>query len=550
MALMADQFSTTTSKGFGPFFLPKGCLGDHVSVAQLIPTQIVDFQAIVDKLGLVDPFLESTKNFGRVVWPHSLVVRHRMIKSKRAIVGVDKGMAKTWAALSVFEDPLVNKGIPGFTVLILCPEKGMGSYIRDIKMFPNWEGKIQLVYGSKASRERQWKNSTARYFICTYASFLSDSGQRTNSKVTKEVSELIVPDWVLRNQIDGVVCDEYHRYFRRKESKTFQVLERLFRHTEYFFPMSGSVLSKGPQDAWAALHMCDRNLWSSYWKYVYTWCEVDDGMFGKVVGGPRRDRVDKWQTAVSDNLIYITADMVADMPPKTRDFLDCEMTPQQRRLHDDLTQRLFYMPDDESGDIVFAENALVKIHKLRMALICPEAVSPGLGVGQGIEDIWDDAQDSGVNQYAIFTPFKAPLPILAGWLRNKGARVWVLQGGIGLDEQTRRLDDWRGSLSTADPDHPSIILSTTKYAESWEVPEARYGYMLGYEWDPEDNKQAEDRLRRLISIGMTYIRYVRHKNAYDSDMMELIIDKMIDVRHMFANWIQFRNYVSANQKSH
>lgn len=505
-----------------------------------IPTEVIDFEAIAAKLGLQNPTYYASEE--TQLWGHQLVTLHKAKKRKRCILGLDKGMGKTLTVLSIFEDPEVHKDTPGFTVLILCPEKGMGSYIRDIQKFPEHADKIQLVYGNKGERKQRWKNSRAKYFICTYASFLSDIGYRTNNKKSGEQAEAIAPKWVINNQIDGVVFDEYHRQFRRHTSKAFDAFCKLFRHTEYLYPMSGSVLSKGPQDAWAALHLVDPKLWSSYWKYVYTWCEVEDGMFGKVVGGPRLDRVKQWQAAVADDLIYITAEMVSKMPPKQRDLLDVHMELWQRKLHNNLRDNLY--AETEDGDFLFAENALTKIHKLRMALICPTALHPSYGVGQGIQDIRDDALDGGIDRYAIFTPFKAPIPHLETWLRAQGVNVWTLQGGIGLDEQTRRINAWRASLGTATPENPSVLLSTIKYAESWEIPEARYGYLLGYEWDPEDNKQAEDRLRRLVSVGMTYIRYVRHKGAYDEDLLNLIVEKNINVSSMFKDWGQFKRILA------
>lgn len=494
---------------------------------------VVDWLAMADKLGLTQPF-ETIDLRG-----HQLCGRHKLFKRKRCILSMDKGLGKTPLILSIFEHEEVHKNNPGFTVLILCPEKGMGSYIRDIQKFPEYAEKIQLVYGSRAQRERQWKNQRARYFICTYASFLADLGVRLNNKKTQATSIPIVPKWVLNNQIDGVVFDEFHRQFRSRKSKAAQVFAKLFKSTEYCYPMSGSAVSKGPEDLWAALHIVDPVFWSTYWGYVATWCEVDDYGFGKTIIGPRADRVEKWRAAVGPYVFHVTSDMVADMPEKQRDFLDVVLPPWQRHLHDSLRDRLYAETPD--GEIIFAGNALTKINKLRQVLICPKVLSPEYDVGQGIQDVFDDALDSGANRYAIFTPFRAPIPILAAWLEARGARVWVLQGGIGLDEQTRRLDAWRHSLLSADPDHPSIILSTIKYAEAWEIPEARYGYLLGYEWDPEDNKQAEDRLRRLISIGITYIRYVRHLGAYDEDIIDLLVMKTQNVRLMFKSWGQLKS---------
>lgn len=519
-------------------------------------TPTVDFEALCRQLGLEQPWDASDPNIRALTedsqgvwqgWHHQLYARWRIMRRKRIILSMDKGLGKTSVILSIFEDPNVHKNIPGFTVIILCPEKGMGSFIRDLKKFPGeTQNKFQVVLGQAASRERQWKNHKATYFICTYATFLADTGRRllNKSKVEqgKELprhSTMIAPTWAVDASVDAVVCDEFHRQFRSYKSAAFKLFASIFKDVEYFIPMSGSAVDEGPEDLWPALHLVDRKLWSSYWKYCYTWCDVQDTHFGKRVKGPNPSRVKLWRAAVAQDVIHITAEMVKGMPGKQRDFLDVEMQPWQKKLHNDLRDRMYHETPD--GDFLFADNPLTTINMLRQALICPKVLSQEYGYGQGIEDIWDDAFEGGIHQYALFTPFKAPIPHLKQYLESKGARVWVLQGSIGLQEQEKRLSEWRASLDKATAEHPSILMSTILYAESWEIPEARYAYLLGYEWSPEQNKQAEDRLRRLISVGITYIRYVRHLGAYDEDLITILVEKAANVRLMYNNWYKLKD---------
>lgn len=516
----------------------------------------VDFAAQIQRLGIKQvwepPFWQG--------WDHQLLATWWVKKYKRTILSIDKGMGKTSIALALGEDPEVHKNVPGFTVLIFTNEKGMAAYLRDIKKFPvdsdrfNPEDKIQLVYGNKAQRAKRWANNKAKYFIVTYSAFLSDCGVRDSKHVGGR--ESIIPKWALDGSVDMVFCDEFHRVFRSYKSKTFNLFKKIFKDVEYFIPMSGSAVDKGPQDLWPALHLCDPKLWSSYWKYVYTWCDVEDSHWGgKTIQGPKAGAVANWRKLMKSGYVFhVTADMVADMPPKTRDFLDCQITGEQLRIHNDFLRQKWAELKGEDGetDYVFATNPLAMAHKLRLTLICPKAIDPSLPIGQGILDIQEDALEGGVKQYAVFTPFRDPIPHLYSHLKQCGANVWVLQGGIGLDEQERRLGEWRASLPMATPDRPSIILSTVKYAESWEIPEARYGYFLGEEYVREDNLQAEDRLRRLISVGMTYIRYVRFVGTYQSNIIDALLDKASNWRMMFSGWANvvnlIRNYV--DQKSH
>lgn len=514
--------------------------------------QTLDHELVI-KWGLKQPF-EFLVQQGKPLRDFQLVARHRIKQAKRLILSLDKGTGKTLTVLSVFEDPAVHKNISGFTVVILCPEKGIGSWLRDIQLFPEHVDKFSVVRGSKGRRGELWRKPNARYFICTPATFLSDMGIRADKKLddgNEVLAQAIVPKWLLQHQADAFVIDEFHRIMRRRQSKFFKYAEKassIVQKVEYLVLMSGSAVSKDPSDLWPALHLVDRKLWSSFWKYVYTWCEVADNGFGKQIVGPKLDRTDRWRAAVGPYVFHRTRDMLGDqLPPKSRFTLDVEMEPSQKKLHDTLMFESFaQIGEGEDMDFIFASNTLVRLHKLRTALICPKALSPQLGYGAGIEAIYEDARDSGLTRYFMHTPFKAPIPFLADYLQQQGCRVWTLQGGVGLDEQNRRLEQWRTSLVNAEPERPSVLISTTKYAESWECPEASYGYALGYEWDPEDNKQAEDRILRLgKSVAPVFWYYVRHRFAYDEEMLQTLIQKGMNREAMFEGWGRSRHWIQS-----
>ena len=512
----------------------------------------MDYKSTVEKLGLSQPW-EPPHWQG---WDHQLLARHEAIKSRRFILSMDKGTGKTSTVLSIFEGPEIQKP-PGFTVLIFTTEKGMGAYVRDIEKFPNHKGKVALIYGNKAQRTKAWqaagKNSATRYFVCTYAGFLSDSGLRGDGE-KGTLSTAILPKWVVDDSVDAVVCDEFHRVFRNRTSKIFGLFKRLFKSTRYFIPMSGSAVDRGPQDLWPALHLVDQKFWSSYWNYVGAFCEVEESGFGKRIIGPRNEAA--WRRIVRPYMFHVTADQVHDMPPIFRDALDVTLPKWQKDIHDNLRAAMFHefhefnMDDDNEdgggGGFIFAQNTMVKTYKSRLALICPKVFSPSFGYGQAIEDVADNAEEGGLSSYAMFTPFKDPIPHLKEYLESRGGKVWVLQGGIGLAVQEQRLAEWRASLHTASVQCPSIIISTIKYGESWEIPETRHAYMLGYEFSREDNKQAESRLRRLISVGTTFIHYVKCRHTYDDELLSRLIEHGQNFERLFRSWAEVKKILGGN----
>lgn len=498
-------------------------------------TTINRFQAWVDRRGLSQPFPTpwwQGRNF-------QLCARDQVKRTKRCIISADKGSGKTSVVESIFEDSNVHKNIPGFTVVILTNRRGLAAFTRDIEMFPEEKrGTFQIVRGDSALRRDQWRNPSAKYFLTTYSTLLADCGRRQTSIKKGTISQEIVPKWVWTS-VDAWICDEFHRQFRRRKSAIFDLLLDLTKHSEWLIPMSGSTVSKGPEDLWAALHLIDRKFWSTYWGYCKTWCEISGEGAQQRVFGPKLnpetgwidfERLQRWREAVGPYMFHVKPEELLDeMPDIFNVPMDIELPIWQKKLHDQLLAEQY--TELPNGEFLFSSNRVSNLYKIRLALVCPTALNHSLDVGAGIEAIYEDAEESELKRYAIFTPFKAPIPYLKAYLESKGHVVIDLQGGLSDQTLADKFAAWRaGSLA------PMCLMTTIKFAESWEAPEASYGYFLGYEYDNEDNDQARKRLRRLISPKPVEIQWVRALGTYDEEFLTNLMVKNDNKRSMFDGW--------------
>lgn len=439
---------------------------------------------------------------------------HFGITHPKFVLSMDKGMGKTVVYLAVG-----LKGEPEY-VIVVTGGSGMAAQRREILAhFPFYADKYTFVRGQQAQRYKLWRKPGCRIFICTMATLQTDIGGRTlNRNRPNELSESIVPSWVLSSALDHLSLDEFQKYIRRR-SKTLEQLKKLSPAT--LIPDSGSPVSSGPHDLWPALHLVDRKFWSSYWRYVETFCLVEPGLYGgKEIIGPRN--VDGWRNAVAPYVYHRKKDP-RDYPPKSRYLLDLELPDWQRRLHDSLREELWTVAT--GGNTITAKNSLDALYRARLGLICPKALDESYDYGAGIEAIREDAED--LSHFIISTPFRKPLPYLQRFLEGAGRKVWVLAGGLGIDPDTqdriiREFEDQGGGL-----------LQTIKYATSYEFlngPE--HNYFLGYEYDPEDNKQAEDRMQRISSTRPSTHWYCRFLGTYDEELVERLVIKGQNVRRL------------------
>lgn len=448
-----------------------------------------------------------------------LLCYHFGVTHPKFIMSLDKGMGKTalYQAIGLRGEPE--------NVIIACPTNAMAAQRREIlRHFPFYADKFTFVRGQAAQRHKQWRRPNTRIFICTPATLQADIGGRELSRGSSGTSNVIAPDWALSSHLDHLSLDEFHRYIRRR-SKLWEQLKRLRPQT--FIPDSGSAVSSGPHDIWPVLNLCDPKFWSSYWRYVDTFCETVEGFRGKgkEIIGPKHKAIEGWRNAIAPYVFHRKKDP-RDFPPKSRFIMDVDLPDWQRRLHDDLREQLMasYETMGETG-FTIARNTGDALYRARLGLICPTALDPGLPVGAGIEAIAEDGAD--LSHYVVSTPYKAPIPHLRAYLESTGRKVWVLSGGLGIDPDTqdRIIDEFQRI--------GGVLIQTIKYATSYEFTQGpEHHYLLGYEGDPEDNKQAEDRMVRLSSTLPSFHWYIRFPGTYDENVIERLVIRGQNVNKM------------------
>jgi hypothetical protein len=450
---------------------------------------------------------------------------HFGITHPKHVLSMDKGMGKTVVYLSVG-----LTGEPEY-VIIVCPTNAMAAQRREIlRHFPFYADKFVFVRGQAHQRHKRWRTPGNRIFITTMATLQADIGGRELRKGSGRFSESIVPPWVTSSAIDHLSLDEFQKYARRPKSTSFKQLKKLQPAT--LIPDSGSPVSTGPHELWPALHLCDRKFWGSYWAYVNAFCETHEGHFGPEIIGPKN--IEQWRAATAPYVFHRKKDP-RDYPPKSRFILDFELEPWQRKIHDDLRNELWAFTKE--GEVITARNSLDALYRARLSLICPRALDPSFGVGAGIEGILEDGED--LNHLVISTPYKAPIPHLRAHIEATGRRVWVLSGGLGIDpdQQDRIIAEFQNQ--------GGVLIQTILYATSYEfIKGPEHNYFLGYDPDPENNKQAEDRFQRVSSVNPSFHWYVRFPGTYDADLIEMLVLKSQNVRRLmddkrhWAEWLQ------------
>ena len=401
------------------------------------------------------------------------------------------------------------------TVIIACSKNAFQTWMDHIpsafaKYAPDRTVEVRIIRGkgskAKAQREAAWtrpRTTDVTVYIITFAALINDYPFLSSGKA----------------RFDSVIGDEVHTKLKKRTNKSCIIFRDFVAKSRRFMALSGTLAGKwGPADYWAILNMCNKREFSSFWNFVHMFCHVVDNGFGMEIVGVKNSEefhrlMDRYARLRKRKIVR------PEMPITVRALKPVEMTAQQAKLYDTLaSDKLVETPE---GNLIVVANSLEEHMRRRQILTCPGMLSPDLGVGGAMEDILDILDEARENDdregqhIVIFTAFRRALPIWEEYLRANGyEHIYQLYGGLEPEDLTARIKGFKENMG--------IILCTTKFAQAFSLASSKVCYHIGYEYDPNDNIQAEDRLVPTVGDYSINSFYYSYRDTHDDVMAERI----------------------------
>lgn len=409
-------------------------------------------------------------------------------------------------------------------ILIACSKNAFLTWIEHLPLWykhlaPDLDIEIRIIRGkhsnAAAQRHKTWTHPITRtvtIYLVTFEALLGDD------------------QFLLDNHVyfDTVIGDEVHRKLRGRKTKTTTQFRRLVRQANRFHALSGTLAGKwGPGDYWNLLNIIDHKIFGSYWHFVNTFCYLIENQWGKqILPGVRNEST--WKKLLSRYARVRLREIVAPQMPKIqRDLIHVEMNKEQAELYKVLGKEMFAFTPE--GGIIVAANSLEKNTRKRQILTCPKILDSTLGVGGAMEDLTQrlleakEEEDVFGYHVVIFSAFRAALSHFQDHLRSAGFQyVDILSGGAEPEDVAAITDRFRRNRG--------IILCTTSFAQAFSLVPAQQCFHIGYDYDPNNNKQAEDRL--IPQQGQNPINswYYAYKET-DDDLLAYNINIKSQVIH-------------------
>ncbi len=418
-------------------------------------------------------------------------------KHKRVFIGHPMRLGKTAIAINAFK--LSELFEP--KILVIVPKAALHVWQNE---FALWGLDVpDIIHGNLHLRTDLW--TALPWVITTYGTMI------------KDVEAGRVPQYW-----DYIICDEAKRV-RNRKSKAFKCLKQL--KCEYAFWLDGKPYGKGPQDVWTAFNYFNPKRYSSYWKFINTFCIIAQTHFGNEIVGSRNKGA---FNRIRDHYFIrrTRAEVLPDLPEKPqRQIIPLDLGRPQRTLHDGVIKDMLAF-DDQTDAMIWAQNKMTAILRARQILVCPKILDANLPDGTAIDFIVEHLKESDDQHVVIFTPFTSVFPFLEEALLKGGLGPLIkFSGKLSAKQLRESLDRFKESKGQA--------VCSIKFAQAFDLSSASIGYMLGYEWDPDDNEQAEARLEKADEHWPVHIYYIKHIDTEDEHVLEQLNEKHIRVSPMY-----------------
>lgn len=386
----------------------------------------------------------------------------------RALLGVAPGLGKTAIAVQAAELQ------PPGAVMVIVPKTIIANWAREIR---RWAPGAEIVTW-RGDDVRRYPGSGRRYTVVNYDTV---------------VKQMRFPDKLARlvkaKPYTTLIVDESAMIKNRKSARRVAIAE-LRKSFPTIWMLSGAPAPRYYDDLFSQLQVLDRKHFTSYWRFVGEYCQVEATHWGTSILGNLPDADERARQRLSPWYMSMGyADTDLDIPEWVFHEVDVPLTGPQwsayRQMQDTFVVDLLDGPPNE----LIASNKLTQLLRLNQLASNPALIG---GADQAAKwEALDETLEMYPGPYLVWTAFIETARKIADRLARSGLRVTVLAGETKDADRQATVDAFQAGELDALVAHPGV----GKYGLT--LTRARTAVYVERTYNGDDYFQSLYRLRRI-----------------------------------------------------
>lgn len=378
---------------------------------------------------------------------------------------------------------------------IQADDRGLGKTVMALVAAEELEVKRAIVVSSKTVRELTWEEHVEDWTSYHSITPTGDEEERRRDihqwdegyllLNPKQVS-LHLEDLTEVDPPDLLIVDEAH-LLRNRKTDIFQAIAVLARKVPNLFLLTGTPAVNLGADVWTLLNLVDPARFTSYWSFVFRFCDVKDNGFGLKVGEVRADEFDTFSRLLSAYSIRRSKSIRDDLPEKDMLTEWVKLQGKQAELYYDMEEKMLATFREHT---IEADVRISHITRLRQLVLDPQVLFPDYSEENAKQDRLVEVLKDHEGKALVFTMFAEVAEGIARRLEREGISVVTLTGGTN----PKKLRAVRDAIQEGDTQ--VLVLTIKSGGEGLTLTAADLVVLYDTAWNPTGNEQAEDRIMR------------------------------------------------------
>lgn len=455
------------------------------------------------------------------------VAAHLAMENDGFALFMEQGTGKTACAIAAMCS-LARRSDKPISVLIVCPNNVRMNWQREIEKFATVSGKVQIVRGQKQDRIVKYVTSTT--------SVLKE-GQKFNATIlgygslTGDIENIaIVANNLIKDKYDFAILDESH-YIKTPSAKRTKAAQVLSKISKKRLVLTGTPITNTCMDLYSQLEYCKEGLsgfssFNAFQSFYGVYETVSDKGFKKLIGVQNLPFMKKRLAGCS--FAVKKTDVLKDLPEKTFDIIECELSKEQQKVYDTVLRELVLELDSEignvgqAGDQLVINNVLVKM--LRLAQVTSghltfspvynpetgEVIKPGrtdrFDPNPKLEELIEVLKSKGPDEKTIvWACFTQDIKTIMARLELEGIKAVRYDGKMNHEQREKSVDAFNNDYETkvfvgnAAAGGAGLNLLGYNYRDpesEWHTSNADHCIYFSKNWSYDKWAQSQDRLHR------------------------------------------------------
>lgn len=397
-----------------------------------------------------------------------------------------KGLGKTFTSIALAE------ALKAKRVLVICVPN----------LFSNWQTEIYTWLGEESNiRHKQPSRPRERWNITNVES-LGRHGY------INEDWDLVIYDESVMLQHRGQTTDSEGNVVRKGTQRTTNVT-KLRDHTDFMVMLSGSPISKHADGLYPQLHALYPNLFTSYWRFVDTYCLTEQTKWGTKITGTRSD-ID-FGEEFKDVIYRLATEEVFGKLTYNFETINVGLTDEQVQVYDDLMEE--FEAELETGYIS-------AVNKAARLVRFGEVISDLNNLGPE----WPSISAKRDYLLQVLPKYETPA-IIWTWWRKTAENLYqaMLDKGYSVGYRTGDNDsgDAIGKFKRGELDYIILSMGVGKYGHTFS---ARTMFYFDKWFDGDAYNQSLGRVTGRIGLENTKPTVVSLHCLYTVD--DLVVDNL------------------------